>query len=183
MYRSMKLLITGAFPASPQQCDVLRENGFSLYFQQDERGAPACDFAEMDAVICNGLFLYHDIAAFKKLRCIQLTSAGLDRVPLDYIRAHGIALYNAGGVYSIPMAEFAVAGILQLYKHLPAFREHQKAHVWQKDREVRELCGQTAAIVGCGSVGTCRKNAVVHRASRKDRGNGKKQSCLLFGKI
>lgn len=150
----MKLLITGAFPASPQQCDVLRENGFSLYFQQDERGAPACDFAEMDAVICNGLFLYHDIAAFKKLRCIQLTSAGLDRVPLDYIRAHGIALYNAGGVYSIPMAEFAVAGILQLYKHLPAFREHQKAHVWQKDREVRELCGQTAAIVGCGSVGT-----------------------------
>ena len=50
----MKLLITGAFPASPQQCDALRENGFSLYFQQDERGA------------------------------------------------HGIALYNAGGAYSIP---------------------------------------------------------------------------------
>ena len=54
MYRSMKLLVTGAFPASPQQCDALRENGFSLYFQQDERGA------------------------------------------------HGIALYNAGGAYSIP---------------------------------------------------------------------------------
>ena len=104
--------------------------------------------------MCNGLFLYHDITEFKNLKFVQLTSAGLDRVPLDYIREKGIKLCNARGVYSVPMAEWALCGVLSLYKHLNAFSEKQKNHLWEKDREVRELSGDTALIVGCGSVGT-----------------------------
>lgn len=150
----MKLLITGAFSAAAEQLDMLSSLGFELMLQKDERGVPECDFSEADAVICNGLFLYHDISEFKKLKFIQLTSAGLDRVPLDEIRKRGIALFNARGVYSVPMAEFALAGALSIYKHLNTFSENQKAHMWQKDRELRELCGETVAIVGCGSVGT-----------------------------
>ncbi len=150
----MKLLITGAFSATAEQLDMLSSLGFELMLQKDERGVPECDFSEADAVICNGLFLYHDISEFKKLKFIQLTSAGLDRVPLDEIRKRGIALFNARGVYSVPMAEFALAGALSLYKHLNTFSENKKAHMWQKDRELRELCGETVAIVGCGSVGT-----------------------------
>lgn len=150
----MKLLITGAFSATAEQLDMLSSLGFELMLQKDERGVPECDFSEADAVICNGLFLYHDISEFKKLKFIQLTSAGLDRVPLDEIRKRGITLFNARGVYSVPMAELALAGALSLYKHLNTFSENQKAHMWQKDRELRELCGETVAIVGCGSVGT-----------------------------
>lgn len=150
----MKLLITGAFSATAEQLDMLSSLGFEIMLQKDERGVPECDFSEADAVICNGLFLYHDISEFKKLKFIQLTSAGLDRVPLDEIRKRGIALFNARGVYSVPMAELALAGTLSLYKHLNTFSENQKAHMWQKDRELRELCGETVAIVGCGSVGT-----------------------------
>ena len=150
----MKLLITGAFSATAEQLDMLSSLGLEIMLQKDERGVPECDFSEADAVICNGLFLYHDISEFKKLKFIQLTSAGLDRVPLDEIRKRNIALFNARGVYSVPMAEFALAGALSLYKHLNTFSENQKAHMWQKDRELRELCGETVAIVGCGSVGT-----------------------------
>lgn len=150
----MKLLITGAFSAAAEQLDMLSSLGFEIMRQKDERGVAECDFSEADAVICNGLFLYHDISEFKKLKFIQLTSAGLDRVPLDEIRKRDICLFNARGVYSVPMAEFALAGILSLYKHLNTFSENQKAHLWQKDRELRELCGETVAIVGCGSVGT-----------------------------
>ena len=150
----MKLLITGAFSATAEQLDMLSSLGFELMLQKDERGVPECDFSEADAVICNGLFLYHDISEFKELKFIQLTSAGLDRVPLDEIRKRGITLFNARGVYSVPMAELALAGTLSLYKHLNTFSENQKAHMWQKDRELRELCGETVAIVGCGSVGT-----------------------------
>ncbi len=150
----MNLLVTGAFSASEEQLNKISSLGYKLYFQKDERGTPECDFSIIDAVICNGLFLYHDIDEFKNLKLIQLTSAGLDRVPLEKINQRGIALFNAKGVYSIPMAEFAVAGVLGLYKHLNAFHENQKNHLWQKDREVRELCESTVAIVGCGSVGT-----------------------------
>lgn len=150
----MKLLVTGAFNATAEQLDMLSSLGFEIMHQKDERGAAECDFSNADAVICNGLFLYHDISEFKRLKFIQLTSAGLDRVPLDEIKERNIALFNARGVYSVPMAEFALAGVLNLYKHLNTFFESQKAHLWQKDRNLRELCGETVAIVGCGSVGT-----------------------------
>lgn len=150
----MRLLLTGAFSYSEAQLNALRALGAELVYQKDERGALETDFAAVDAVVCNGLFLYHDIREFRALRFVQLTSAGLDRVPLDYIQKKGIKLCNARGVYSVPMAEWALCGVLSLYKHLNAFSEKQKNHLWEKDREVRELQGDTVLIVGCGSVGT-----------------------------
>lgn len=149
----MKLLVTGAFDATEEQLDKLSSLGYEIMRQQDERGTPECDFSQADAVICNGLFLFHDISEFKSLKVIQLTSAGLDRVPLDEIKKRNIALFNARGVYSVPMAEFAVSGVLNIYKHLNSFYESQKNHEWKKDREIRELSGETVAIIGCGSVG------------------------------
>lgn len=103
--------------------------------------------------MCNGLFLYNSIERFTSLRVIQLTSAGLDRVPLDDIRARGIALHNAAGVYSVPMAEFAVCGILQLYKQSRFFAANQIQHKWEKHRGLLELSGKRVCILGCGDVG------------------------------
>ena len=150
----MKLLLTGAFSYTSEQLKQIEAMGADVTFVQDEREELRIDVSDFDAVVCNGLFLKNDISRFKKLRFIQLTSAGLDRVPLDYIREKGIKLCNARGVYSVPMAEWALCGVLSLYKHLNAFSEKQKNHTWEKDREVRELQGDTALIVGCGSVGT-----------------------------
>ena len=64
-------------------------------------------------MVCNALFLYNDISRFEKLKFIQLTSAGLDRVPLDHITAKGIRLCRAEKVYSIPMAEWVILKILE----------------------------------------------------------------------
>lgn len=150
----MNLLITGAFSASEEQLNKLRSLGYSLFFQKDERGEPECDFSNIDAVVCNNIFTYHDIDKFKSLKIIQLTSAGLDRVPVEKIEKRKIVLFNARGVYSIPMAEFAVAGILNCYKHFCSFYVNQQNSDWKKDRELKELSGSTVSIVGCGSVGT-----------------------------
>lgn len=150
----MKLLVTGAWHCSEEQVTALREMGHDIIFQQREQDELPCAAAEIEGVICNGLFLYHDIGEFKKLRFIQLTSAGLDRVPLDYIESHGIKVYNARGVYSVPMAEFAVGGVLGLYKKSRVFYENQKLKKWEKQRDLLELNGKTVLIVGCGSVGT-----------------------------
>ena len=148
----MKILITGAFPLSAEEREKLERAGHELFFQQDERAQT--EHPELfEAVICNALFLYNPIEAFSALKRIQLTSAGLDRVPLAYIRAHGIELNNAAGVYSIPMAEFAVGGILQLYKGSRAFTDSQRAHRWEQQRDLRELYGKTVCIVGTGDVG------------------------------
>lgn len=148
-----KVLLTGAYPYTREQIDQIEALGVRAFFVQDERGALEKAFLSADAAVCNGLFLYHDIKAFTGLKMIQLTSAGLDRVPLPYIKEKGIALYNARGVYSVPMAEWIVLKILELYKHSAGFYRAQENKEWSKDRTLLELYGKTACIVGAGSIG------------------------------
>jgi phosphoglycerate dehydrogenase-like enzyme len=44
--------------------------------------------------------------------------------------------------------------VLNIFKDLNGFFDNQKQRLWQKNREIRELCGSTVAVIGCGSVGT-----------------------------
>lgn len=149
----MKLLLTGAFRYTNEQIEYLESLGNEVVFVQDERKALDFDVSEIEGAICNGLFLYNNIEKFENLKYIQLTSAGFDRVPLDYINKQGIKIFNARGVYSVPMAEFALTGILQLIKQSRFFEENQRKHIWEKSRTLGELSGKTAVIVGAGNIG------------------------------
>lgn len=149
----MNLLITGAWNDGKNYIDEIKAMGHQVVFMQYEKDALPCAYDWVEGVVCNGLFLSHPIENFPNLRYIQLTSAGFDRVDMDYVAAHGIEIYNARGVYSIPMAEFALCGVLQLYKQAAFFRENQRQHLWEKHRGLSELCGKQVLIVGCGSVG------------------------------
>ena len=151
---AVKILVTGAWKCTSEQLNQIESMGHSVVFMRNEKDEVPCSYEEVEGVICNGLFLSHPIEKFISLRYIQLTSAGFDRVPMDYVQAQGIAIYNARGVYSIPMAEFAISGVLQLYKQSKFFYENQKRSVWEKHRGLLELYGKTVCIVGCGNVGT-----------------------------
>lgn len=150
----MNLLITGAWQQAKKHIAEIEQQGHTVAFLQYEKDPLPCDDAWVEGVVCNGLFLYHPIEKFVNLKYIQLTSAGFDRVSMEYVNEHQIMIHNARGVYSIPMAEFALSGVLQLYKKTEFFQINQKAHVWEKHRNLQELYGKTVCIVGCGSVGT-----------------------------
>lgn len=148
----MRFLVTGAWKYTQDQLDAIAGLGHTVVEMDDERGALPCEYASVDGVICNGLFLYHPIEKFPSLKYIQLTSAGFDRVPMDHIRERGIQIHNARGVYSIPMAELAVCGVLQLYKQSRFFAANQAARRWEKHRGLLELSGKNVCIIGCGDV-------------------------------
>ena len=150
----MNLLVTGAWNCTPEQLQCIENLGNKIFFLQNEKDELPLAYEDVEGVICNGLFLHHPIEKFRSLRYIQLTSAGFDRVPMDYVDDHHIKICNAMGVYSIPMAEFAVFGVLQLYKQGRFFSDHQRCRKWEKHRGLIELFGKTVCIVGCGSVGT-----------------------------
>ena len=150
----MKILVTGALNFAKEQLKAIENLGNQIIFMQNESDSLPCNAEELDGVICNGLFLYHDIKKFTNLKFIQLTSAGFDRVPMDDINRRGIKIFNARGVYSIPMAEFALTGVLSLYKGFKFFCENQAQKSWVKNRNLIELYGQIVCVVGAGSVGT-----------------------------
>ena len=135
----MNLLITGAFSCTKEQLDEIESLGHKIVFMQFEKDELPCEYEWVEGIIGNGIFLYHPIEKFSSLKFIQLTSAGFDRVPMEYVKEKGIKIFNARGVYSIPMAEFALSGVLALYKRLDFFLQNQKAHRWDKHRGVLEL--------------------------------------------
>ena len=149
----MKFLITGAVTCAENLILELKKLGHEAVFLQNESEKLPENAAEFDGVFCNGLFLHHPIESFTNLKYIQLTSAGFDRVPMDYVSKNGIRIYNARGVYSVPMAEFALSGVLSLYKEQRYFCDNQKLHKWEKHRGLKELFGKTVCIVGAGNVG------------------------------
>lgn len=150
----MNILLTGAWNDAENYKPKLEGMGHNTAFLKQEKDDLPCSYDWVEGVVCNGLFLFHPIERFKNLKYIQLTSAGYDRVPMEYIKKHNIEIHNAAGVYSVPMAEFAICGVLELYKQSRFFYQNQKESKWEKHRELLELCGKTVAIIGCGSVGT-----------------------------
>ena len=155
----MNLLITGAWQNAAQHFNMLARLGHCIEFMQWENEALPCNPEWVEGVICNGLFQHHDIAQFPKLRYIQLTSAGYDRVDMDYVQAHGITIHNAGDTYAVPMAEHALCGVLMLYRQMPKFLSNQQLKLWSKERFLPELNGKHVLILGCGAVG----QACAHR--------------------
>lgn len=150
----MRLLITGGWDASQQELASLRALGHEIAWHQWEREPlpVSCDWPE--GIICNGLFLHHPIEKFTSLTYIQATSAGLDRIPVDYAREHGIAVFHAKDVYSVPMAEYVLWGVLQMYRQGRFFQRNQEDARWKKLPVLPELAGKTVCIVGCGDVGS-----------------------------
>lgn len=147
----MKILLTGACKYTEEHLSQIKALGYDVDFIQYESDSIDCQ--KYDGVVCNGLFLHHSIESFTNLKFIQLTSAGYDRVPLDYIKENNIKIFNAAGVYSIPIAEHAVLKILEFYKKSRAFYEKQKRKEWDKERNILELHGKKVAIIGCGNIG------------------------------
>lgn len=150
----MNLLITGAWRCTPEQKAAIEALGHQVRFQPEERAPLSVPEDWVEGVVCLDFFSNHAVEKLPNLCYIQQISAGLDRLPLDKIRARGIKLNNARGVYSVPMAEFALGGVLQLYKQSRFFWDNQRKSAWEKHRSLEELFGKRVCILGCGSIGT-----------------------------
>jgi phosphoglycerate dehydrogenase-like enzyme len=90
------------------------------------------------------------LAKLPRLRLIQLLSAGAERV-IRHVPP-GVTLCNARGAHDPAVAEWIMAVILAQVRSLPAYAVHQQAETWAPAAS-EPLAGQTALIVGYGSIG------------------------------
>src|SRR5690554_4539054 len=149
----MNILLTGAFNYNKAQLKKIESLGYDITFIQDEFKPIDFDVSNISIVVCNNLFLNNDIKMFKMLKVIQTTSAGLDRIPTDYAAKHNIKVFNAGNTYSIPMAEFALMQLLNIYKNNKLFIKNQREKIWCKNRRIIEVSNINVLIMGYGNVG------------------------------
>jgi phosphoglycerate dehydrogenase-like enzyme len=87
-----------------------------------------------------------------QLRWVHSATAGVERVLTPAALARGLAISNARGVFSRPIAEYVMLMILSVARSLPQLLELQHERTWQPivSREMRDV---TVGIVGLGSIG------------------------------
>jgi phosphoglycerate dehydrogenase-like enzyme len=98
------------------------------------------------------------VTGLPELRWVHATSAGAG----EQVRQAGlppealerVTITTSSGVHAVPLAEFAVLGLLAVAKELPQLMADQQARAWPEVRQpLRELAGQTLFLVGLGEIG------------------------------
>jgi len=115
--------------------------------------------AEVDVLLCSGLWRNELIAAAPRLAFIQSISAGTDQYSRDSLRAAGIRVASAQGANERAVAEHAIALILAMARKIPEARDNQSAKKWRGmigdiSKREDELGGKTLLIVGMGRIGS-----------------------------
>lgn len=91
-----------------------------------------------------------------KLKMIQRTGVGLDKIDLDALAEFGIPLYVNQGVNSTSVAEYAVMLMLSILKNSAYISNQMRLGNWDKQKNgirTHELAGKTVGIVGLGNIG------------------------------
>ncbi len=81
-------------------------------------------------------------------------AAGVDPFPLDLFKERGVTVTNGAGLNAIPIAEYAVMGMLVIAKGYRKVVRSQENHEWLTSPPgIKALHGSNALIVGAGGIG------------------------------
>ena len=87
-----------------------------------------------------------------KLRWVQLTSAGVDRLLDGDLAKSGVAITTASGIHAVPVGEYVMGVMLAFAKGLPGAIRAQAERTW-RPYLAEELYDKTLGIVGLGAIG------------------------------
>ncbi len=83
---------------------------------------------------------------------VHSATAGVERVLTPAALERGLAITNARGVFSDPIAEYVLMMVLAISRRLPQLLELQSERTWQP-LPGREMSDVTVGVVGLGSIG------------------------------
>ncbi|WP_010274870.1 D-2-hydroxyacid dehydrogenase [Paenibacillus senegalensis] len=148
-----KLFAITRMDVSPIAADwpkELRQSVRFQWFKSAEEAAP--HLAEMEVLLTSGNVRTEWLAEAARLKWVHCLSAGVDRLPLDYLKQRGILLTNSSGVHSVQMSEYAMSMMLQWVRRSRVFMEMQQARQWRGAPTTDELYEKTIGILGTGQI-------------------------------
>ena len=87
-----------------------------------------------------------------RVRWVHALAAGVETLLFPELVASDVVLTNGRGVFAPALAEFVIAAMLHFAKDIPRMLRDQRGRRWEPFL-VERLEGQTAGIVGYGSIG------------------------------
>ena len=148
----MKALFT--YDYGEKKMNQIAELGYDVMVVHEKLAKVDDRTKDAEVLVCYNPFVTLDIKKMTELKWVQLTSIGIDQAPLAYIKEKNIILTNNKGGYSIPMGEFIVMKILELYKNSRGLYLQQQQKKWHMDTSIKELYGKTVGFIGTGSIAT-----------------------------
>lgn len=147
----MKILIT--VKISDEQFKKIHDLGYDVVRISESKVTNSSETDDVDILVCYNPFKTLDIEKMKNLKYIMLTSVGFDQLPKEKVLARNIQVTNNRGGYSIPMAEWIVMCILEIYKRAKMFYNQQQEKIWHMDLvSISELYGQRIGFLGTGTI-------------------------------
>ncbi|MEA5084219.1 MAG: NAD(P)-dependent oxidoreductase [Lachnospiraceae bacterium] len=147
------LVLTGRFKYSLEQKESISKLGYNILFHEDEKIPFTEEELKCEVMVNLDALSNNDINDFKNLKFIQATMVGTDKVPMERIKEKGIKYCNSRGVFDIPIAEFVIMRLLEVYKHARVFEKQTEKRGWAKQFDMEEINGKNIAILGTGGIG------------------------------
>lgn len=146
----MKVLFT--YKQREEDIKKVEDLGYEVIVKNEKDLTLTDDILDVDAMICYQPFEKINITKLNNLKWIQLSSIGIDQVPLEKLKEKGIILTNNRGGYSIPMGEWIVMKILEMLKNNKEFYNMQQNKKWELDLSLLELYGKKVGFIGTGTI-------------------------------
>ena len=140
----MKVLFTKDY--GKEKFDKIRELGYEIMYYNENIVTNNEDVDSADILVTYNPFRTLDINKMENLKYIQTTSIGIDQIPVDKILNRDIVIANNKGGYSIPIGEWIVMSILEIYKNSKKFHEQQINKKWKMNFSITELSGKKIGV-------------------------------------
>lgn len=132
--------------------DLVKALGYNVTLLDERTITNSENIKNTEVLVCYNPFNTLSISLMKSLKLIQLSSVGIDQLPFEDVKQAGIIITNNKGGYSIPMGEWIVMNVLQLFKNSNSLYKHQLNKKWKMDTSLLELYGKTVGFIGTGTI-------------------------------
>lgn len=159
----MKIILTDAQTVldSLVNADILKQFGDVTEYGLLKYDEVAQNIADADMVVCNKTLLdENSLRLAKNLKYIGLFATGYNNIDIEYCKAHGITVCNAGSYSTNAVAQHTFALILEHFGNVSNYNKYVHDGLWKRSKTfspfvypLNELAGKTIGIVGFGSIG------------------------------
>lgn len=149
----MKLVTT--YPLERAELEQLYAMNVDVVQSKDEELWHCADIVHADILLANQRTLQPKLLSrCRELKWVQVTSVGIERLPMDMLEERLILVTNAWGVMGVAIAEDILCKMLMLSRKSRTSMELQRERIWRDPGGMVNLSGKTIGLLGTGDVGT-----------------------------